>query len=45
MTGGMNRKALDLTEMKDVRAELRFRDLGIAGQYTSDAVETNTTLP
>ena len=25
----MNRKALDLTEMKPVRAELRFRDLGV----------------
>jgi hypothetical protein len=45
LTVVMNRKALDLTEMKDVRAELRFRDLGIADQYTSDAVETNTTLP
>ena len=28
----MNRTALDLTEMKGVRAELRFRDLGVAQQ-------------
>ena len=28
----VNRTALDLTEMKDVKAELRFRDLGVAQQ-------------
>ncbi len=45
LTVRMNRKALDLTEMKGVDAVLRFRDLGTAGEHGQTDVPRAAPAP